>query len=206
MATKHSVLAQLRAQRWGFERSGDAPAFALAERQAAVLLALTGNDIQAVEHPIRYSPCITVVSAKIPTSGLSFWADHQWVITLNQGESSARQRFTLLHEYKHIIDHPSVDWLYRDRPDSSANQQAERAADYFAGSVLVPQQVLSALWSVGVREPAELARHFEVSAGTIAVRLRQVGLIDTSHLLPPDLLEAHSTAVPTTPAPEGRAA
>ncbi|GAA1802601.1 hypothetical protein GCM10009811_27950 [Nostocoides veronense] len=47
--------------------------------------------------------------------------------------SPARQRFTLLHEFKHIIDHGACDRLYRDVTRRgvtlTARQQAETAAD-----------------------------------------------------------------------------
>jgi Zn-dependent peptidase ImmA (M78 family) len=116
------------------------------------------------------------MSANIPTSGLSLWDGHQWIITLNRREPRTRQRFTLLHEYKHIVDHPSVDWLYRDRPGISASQQAERAADYFAGCVLVPRHHLHAAWSEGIQQLDLLAHHFAVSVRAISIRLGQVGL------------------------------
>lgn len=35
----------------------------------------------------------------------SHWNGYEWIISIAEGDSPARQRFTLLHEFKHIIDH-----------------------------------------------------------------------------------------------------
>ena len=72
----------------------------------------------------------------LPTSGMSHWDGQAWVISLNAADSLTRQRFTLLHEFKHIIDHGHADRLYHDTGRRSAAEQAEQAADYFAGCVL----------------------------------------------------------------------
>jgi Zn-dependent peptidase ImmA (M78 family) len=188
---ERSVLARLRAQRWGYRYGGAQATIKLAERQAALLLSLTGNDARTVDQAIRELPRIVVLEANIPTSGLSLWDGHQWLITLNRREPPTRQRFTLLHEYKHIVDHPSVEWLYRDRSGGTAVQQAERAADYFAGCALVPEQLLIDAWNAGLRRHAALAKHFAVSTHAIKVRLVQVGLLVSSPAPdrppPPDL-------------------
>jgi Zn-dependent peptidase ImmA (M78 family) len=206
-STEHSVLAQLRVQRCGYKHGDADAARELAERQAALLLALTGNDSRTVDRAICGLPRITVTCANIPTSGLSLWDGHQWIITLNRHEPRTRQRFTLAHEYKHIVDHPSVEWLYRDRPGISAARQAERAADYFAGCVLVPRHHLHAAWSEGIQELDLLARYFAVSVRAISVRLGQVGLTAherTSGMTPAPGIDASDTLI--GPTAEGLAA
>ncbi|MBK6886857.1 MAG: hypothetical protein IPH03_10700 [Tetrasphaera sp.] len=58
-------------------------------------------------------PRIAVHYERLPVSGNSHWngtVDH---LPQYRG-SPARQRFTLLHEFKHIIDHGACDRLYRD--------------------------------------------------------------------------------------------
>lgn len=91
---------------------------------------------------------------------------------LNRADSAARQRFTLLHEYKHIIDHGQADRLYRTK------RQAEQAADYFAGCALVPKVELKHVFCSGLQRPHDLADHFGVSPTAIQVRLEQTGLLD----------------------------
>ncbi|WP_300599800.1 ImmA/IrrE family metallo-endopeptidase [uncultured Nocardioides sp.] len=196
---KPGVLAQLRGQRWRYQHSGKLAVIELAEQQAELLTALVRNrDVVAA---LEQLPRMTVQFANIPTSGLSVWDGHQWIITLNRRESRSRQRFTLLHEYKHIVDHPSVDWLYRDLPGASALQQAEQAADHFAGCALAPRcRVLSA-WNGGLQDPRLLAQHFELPQRVIKRRLLQLGL----HVDPtPALLDLAPDPDPgPSPASEG---
>ncbi|TDD62031.1 ImmA/IrrE family metallo-endopeptidase [Kribbella antibiotica] len=121
-------------------------------------------------------PHIKVVYKALPTSGISYWSGKEWVITLNKGECKRRQRFTLMHEFKHIIDHGQTDKLYTGDRMRSSEQQAEAAADYFAGCVLLPRRHLKAAWGNGLQAPLCLANHFEASVAAVSVRLLQTGL------------------------------
>ncbi|MGY1651761.1 ImmA/IrrE family metallo-endopeptidase [Geodermatophilus sp. SYSU D01119] len=152
-------------------------ALQVAELQAARLLELTDN----TETPLDWTviaglPRIRVRREELPTSGMSFWDGRSWIIVLNASEPRTRQRFTLLHEYKHIVDHGATDRLYPDHRRRTADDQAEQAADYFAGCTLMPKRLLKRLWGRGVQRPAELARYFDVSERAITVRLAQLGL------------------------------
>lgn len=111
-------------------------------------------------------------------SGMTYWNGHSWIIGINGSEPPTRQRFTLLHEYKHIVDHNHTAQLYRGTRNQSAERQAELAADYFAGCVLVPKRLLKQAWYRGTQAVSGLAKQFEVSVPAIEVRLRQVGLRD----------------------------
>ena len=154
-------------------------ALRVAELQASRLL-----DIYRIEEApvpmelVSELPRIEVQYRPIPMSGLSYWDGQNWVIGLNRAEPLTRQRFTLLHEYKHIIDHGSVRNLYPGSGRTSAEQQAEQAADYFAGCVLMPRKLLKRAWASGLQTPDQLARHFQTSERAIGVRLAQVGLVD----------------------------
>jgi len=148
----------------------------LAERQAALLRYLTATTGTPIDDTIRQQPHLRVQYGNIPTSGLSHWNGHEWVITLNRYEPRTRQRLTLLHEYKHIIDHHDATELYRDRHDATAEEQAEQAADYFAGCALVPTPLLTDAYTSGTTNPETLARLFDVSVPAINVRLMQTGL------------------------------
>ena len=149
-------------------------ALRVAEFQAARLLDRFDIDDGPVPTEIVSElPRVQVVYADLPVSGTSHWNGHTWVIAIARNESRARQRFTLMHEFKHVLDHGHAHKLYR-------GPQSEQAADYFAGCALVPRRLLKRAWGSGVRHPADLARHFGVSIQAITVRLAQTGLaLDT---------------------------
>jgi Zn-dependent peptidase ImmA (M78 family) len=152
-------------------------ALQVAELQAARLLEMTDN----TEAPLDWTviaglPRIRIRRELLPTSGMSFWDGHNWVIVLNGTEPLTRQRFTLLHEYKHIVDHGATDRLYPGIGRRTATEAAEQAADYFAGCVLMPKRLMKRAWGSGVQQPSALARYFNVSERAIEVRLAQLGL------------------------------
>jgi Zn-dependent peptidase ImmA (M78 family) len=152
-------------------------AMQIAELQAARLLELTDTTDWPIDSSvIAELPRIRVVQRDLPTSGMSYWDGHTWVIALNAAEPSTRQRFTLLHEYKHIIDHGATDRLYTGTVRHTASEQAEQAADYFAGCALMPKRLMKRAWGQGLQRPRDLARRFHVSERAIDVRLAQLGL------------------------------
>ncbi|OZE13484.1 Zn peptidase [Rhodococcus sp. 05-2255-3B1] len=177
----HSVLAHLRSV---IPRRSDVThdeALRIAELQANKLLAAHGviNGATPTEI-ISELPKIEISYTGSLIAGASYWdtARGTWVILLNRADSLPRQRFTLAHEYKHIIDHGRSRDLYRGSKVVSASTQIERIADYFAGCLLIPRRALKGAWGSGMQRTDDLAAHFEVSALAIAVRLRQTGLVD----------------------------
>lgn len=152
-------------------------ALRVAELQASKLSELLGCDAQDItEHEIAGLPRIMVTYEDLPVSGTSHWNGDAWVIALSRGDGLARQRFTLLHEFKHIIDHGQALHLYRGDRKRTPAEQAEAAADYFAGCVLVPKRELKSVWGRGVQRIEALADYFGVSAQAVAVRLAQTKL------------------------------
>jgi Zn-dependent peptidase ImmA (M78 family) len=157
----------------------------VAERQAELFLLLSDVDLS---QPIPTSivirlPRIKVVRDRISTSGMSGWTGGQWLIVVNSDDAPTRARLTTFHEFKHVIDHNQTDRLYTGRPwldadarAADAHRQRERAADLFAGAVLIPRTRLLSLWAKGVRRPEDLAPLFDASPQAVAVRLEQVGL------------------------------
>lgn len=125
-------------------------------------------------------PRIRVIYDKLPVSGLSHWNGREWVIALNRNDTEAYQRFTLLHEFKHIIDHGATSRLYRDisryGTTITACQQAERLAGYFAACVLIPKRDLKRAWVSGVQRIDQLAEYFGVSESAMEIRLKETGL------------------------------
>lgn len=191
-----------------------AEALGIAERQAAKLnqlIAATSPSYHVAgltEHHLAQLPRIRIVHEPLPVSGMSHWNGHAWIICLNADDAAVRQRFTLLHEFKHIIDHGRTHWLYTHlAPTRQATSRgknaapgctsaasggtdssvlAERAADYFAGCALVPRTALKQAWASGIQQPEHLADYFGVSEAAILVRLDQTGLSRSSDTdLPP---------------------
>jgi len=189
-----SVLASLRAL-IPIRPLDFAEALQIAELQAARLLEL--HDITDWPVPsavVTDLPRIQVVRRDLPTSGMSYWNGRTWVIALNASEPATRQRFTLLHEYKHIIDHGSTDRLYAGQGRNDADRQAELAADYFAACALMPKRLIKSAWGEGLQRPTMLGHFFDVSPRAMDVRLHQLGLVD----------ERDRCAPPSHQAPAGR--
>ena len=153
-------------------------ALRLAERQATFLLELSGTTHPAVpEKIITDLPRISVQRmAPFPTSGASHWSKGTWQVAINATEPATRQRFSLAHELKHIIDHRDVAHIYDGFPARERDQMVERVCDYFAGCLLIPRAWLTAAYANDTRHPMDLALVFGVSPSAIAVRLNQVGL------------------------------
>lgn len=116
----------------------------------------------------------------MPMSGITIFMPktRRWVVTVNANEPEVRQRFSMAHELCHtIIDElgevilPTTRWA--DHAD-----RIERFCDQFAGSLLMPKPLLRADWVDGIQVVSRLARRYGVSRMAMAVRLRQLGLID----------------------------
>lgn len=105
----------------------------------------------------------------MPASGSAVWDGTNWVISLNAAEHSLRQRFSLFHEFKHIVDHPTRDLIEND-------EMAERVADYFAACVLMPKAWVKAAFCNETQKIEALAEKFAVSPRAMSVRLAQLGL------------------------------
>ena len=157
----------------------------LAERQANLLLALRGiRDAPTPAEIITDLPKITVEYTGLLVYAASFWdpARQSWIIQLPSSEPPEHNRFTVAHEFKHIIDHGRQTQLYRGTLHTDSHTQAEQAADYFAGCLLVPRRILESLWGNGITTTGELAEIFQISEYTVGSRLQQTGLARRDHL------------------------
>ncbi len=174
-----SVLANLRALLPN-RRLRLHEALRLAELQANRLLTLRGSlDIPVSTEIVTNLPGIGIdYELDMPASGCSDWDSRhrQWVITLRAGEPDTRHRFTLLHEYKHIIDHGHAGITVAPSRASINRPAAETVADYFAASVLMPKRLIKAAYFGGTQTIETLADLFEVSQAAMHVRLAQLGL------------------------------
>lgn len=156
----------------------------VAERQARRFRIETGYDDVPMlpNEALLELPRIKVVLAvSMNYAGLTGW-DHetrQYQVVINGKDAPARQRFTLAHEYKHIIDYTSHETTYQTFGSYSAHDQAEDACDYFAGCLLIPRHLLKRAWADGIQTTRDLSAHFGVSKAAIRVRLQQTGLVPT---------------------------
>lgn len=176
----HSVLASLRLvvpRRPVTFRE----AIRVAEIQASKLLAVLGQT-EPDEVPLELItslPRIRIVADHdLPHSGASYWNGQEWIIAIHPGDSRVRQRLTIFHEYKHIVDHGYRHLLHAGSRAADAERQAEQVADYFAGCVLASRRMLKRAWGEGIQRPAQLARLFGVSETAVRVRLEQIGLVE----------------------------
>jgi len=181
-----SVLASLRAL------MPDRPlqlaeALKLAELQANRLLRLRGvDDLPVPTKVVSGLPRIIIEpDPELPAqaaSGASDWDSHRraWVISINPSEPATRQRFTVLHKYKHILDHYRPR-LARPLPATVYGlDPVEYVADYFAGCVLMPKRLVKAAYFDGIQRASDLAELFDVSPRAMQVRLDQLGLTRVS--------------------------
>jgi Zn-dependent peptidase ImmA (M78 family) len=177
--TNHrSVLASLRAlvpQRYLLPRE----ALCIAELQANRLLRHFEIDGAVPERIVTEFPRVCVIrEAGLPVSAAAHWNGRRWIITLNADEPLARQRFSLMHEFKHILDHTTEQFLYHDRAFQTADEQAERVADHFAACLLMPKKLVKRLWCQGNQNIPLLADKLGVSPTALRFRLDQLGLSD----------------------------
>lgn len=97
------------------------------------------------------------------------------VIVINRGVTLERRRLTLAHELGHRL------------MDERSTVDHEKAATIFAGAFLAPRahlvrEIGQHRKGLGYQELIQLKRMYRVSAATLLVRLRQVGVIDESTL------------------------
>lgn len=154
-------------------------AFEIAQRQADRFLELV--DLQYPPFPeqlIASLPRLRVERlSPIPVSGSTHWATGRWNILLNGAEPAVRQRFSLAHELKHIVDHPFVKVLYPAVDGNDGPAWVEQVCDYFAANLLMPSRWIHRSWRIGMRDLPELALRFRVSQQAMQYRLSDLGLM-----------------------------
>ena len=152
----------------------------IAELQANRLLRHFQIETDAVPEEIVSSLPRIRVARELgwPVSGAAHWNTRHWIITLCADEHPLRQRFSLMHEFKHVLDHTTKQFLYHDTPHQSADEQAERTADYFAACLLMPKRVVKRVWCQGPQDITRLATRLRVSPAALRYRLDQIGLTE----------------------------
>jgi hypothetical protein len=114
----------------------------------------------------------------LPVSGSAQWIKPRWLVLLNADEPLVRQRFSLMHEFKHILDHHTANYRSFSPDRVEAGHRNELIADYFAACVLMPKRLVKRLWGQGMQHPRLLAAAFGVSDVAMRYRLQQLGLTE----------------------------
>ncbi len=98
---------------------------------------------------------------------------------INENEPSVRQRFSLLHEFKHLLDFEAADTLHSKLGRDNKKLQAdmiEWIANEFAAYVLMPTALVKRVW-FSTQDLSLSANLFNVSTEAMATRLEKLGLI-----------------------------
>lgn len=157
----------------------------LARRQAAKLREWAKADEPAINLiwllNQRFVPVARVASYKLgEDSGLTTdQVDGRLQMFINQNEPLQRQRFSLLHEFKHVLDFDDAavlhDKLGRGNPKLQADM-IEWIANEFAGHVLMPTSLVKRIW-FQTQNLGLSANIFDVSVEAMATRLERLNLI-----------------------------
>lgn len=157
-----------------------AEGLSLAEIQAQMLLiAAEVIEPPVPERVVTDVPRVRITrEAGLPVSGASHWTAGVWSIIVNGDEPTVRQRFTMAHELKHVLDAavtPAV--LYPPVNGFGTARRTEQVCDFFAACVLMPRAwIKKAYCDERVQDANVLARRFIVSAVAMRRRLVALGL------------------------------
>lgn len=156
-------------------------ALAVAEQQAARLRsALRVDDACLTDRDLLSLPGVRIEGVgDLGVSGATRRVGALWVILINRDEAKVRQRFSIAHELKHILDDQATLALHRRgilRPGH--DWLTERICDYFAACFLMPKLWVKRAWVTGSQNPIDLAKLFEVSFDAMRIRLDQLGLVE----------------------------
>jgi hypothetical protein len=157
-----------------------ADAYRIAELQANRLLLWGGVDEPGTPSELVSGLRFVKVALhpRHPESGYLNWFKPRWLILLNPHEARVRRRFSLMHEFKHLLDHPYRDFLYPNTYFRDSAERKELIADYFAACVLMPKRLVKRCWGNRMQDLTALAAEFDVSQDAMRRRLQALGLIE----------------------------
>ena len=160
-----------------------------AEVQAMRFLALQGIESPSVPGEIVSElPKVEVVYVSdIPASGATHWEFGRWMICIDENDHPTRQRFSMMHEYKHVLDHPLGEYIAPRMKNGMVEGHdllAEQVANYFAGCVLMPKAWVKTAFFSQTQDVTVLARMFNVSPKAMHFRLNELGITSKDRSLP----------------------
>jgi Zn-dependent peptidase ImmA (M78 family) len=139
-----------------------------------------------VEAIVRASEGVSVRYSDLKEiSGLVVRKDGNAIIGVNRTDSTVRRRFTLAHEFAHVLLHEGKELRFdkdfrvnlRSEISSTGTDIEEIEANFFAGSLLMPRKFLDddprtlTIEVEDARAVQELARAYIVSTQAMSVRL-----------------------------------
>lgn len=161
-------------------------AYTIAERQADKLLAL----LEITYPHVTYDKLLALPNVEIHLepnyrmthfSGMSRFSHGRWIIVIDKNDIHGRRRYTLAHEFKHVIDH-SLDKIVYSRlgygDEFRRQAHIEAVCQHFAACFLMPKPWVKNSWANGMQDVYTLASLFQVSLTAMEVRLRILGLLD----------------------------
>lgn len=160
--------------------------YMLAERQANRALILSGQtepdvnlgwilDLPRVE--LQLAPRHKMEGI----SGFTTFSRGKYFIMVNKNDTHARRRFTLAHEFKHLLDYTAAPVIHKGLGygnPARQESQIESVCNHFAACLLMPRTWLKRVWSRGVQDIGTLALLFNVSEEAMERRLKFLGYID----------------------------
>lgn len=162
-------------------------AYSVAERQAARLLEL----MHVCEPPVPMFVVSSLPNVSVdcragwPTSGMAIAHGSGWRIVLCADEPRQRQRYSLAHELKHVLDDPVAEQLFGHLTPEKRERRAETLCNYFAACLMMPRAWIKRDYCSGIQAPDELARRYFMSRLAMQLRLDELGLAPVrDHLLP----------------------
>lgn len=105
--------------------------------------------------------------------------DNKLQMFINQNEPAVRQRFTLLHEFKHVLDFKDAKTLHAmlgTGDEHRKGQMIEWIANEFAGQALMPVHLVKRIWFM-TQDLSLAASLFNVSREAMQTRLQRLNLI-----------------------------
>ena len=159
----------------------------VAERQATLLLKLTAVDEPWVpQFVISNLPGVVVDwRPDWPTDGMSFKTGPHWRIVIRSSDVLQRQRFSLAHEFKHVLDDPFVEQMSQHIDAGRRQERGERLCNYFAACFLMPRAWVKRDWCSGMQSITQLAKRYFVSEEAMSTRLSELGLTDMTLAIEP---------------------
>lgn len=161
-------------------------AYTIAEQQANKLLAL----LEITYPHVTYDKLVTLPNVEVRLepnyrmthfSGMSRFSHGRWIILVDKNDIYGRRRYTLAHEFKHVIDH-SLDRIVYSRlgygDEFRRQAHIEAICQHFAACFLMPKPWVKNSWANGMQDVYTLASLFQVSLTAMEVRLRILGLLD----------------------------
>lgn len=110
--------------------------------------------------------------------GCAWFLGNEWVVHLNQNQSTEMNRFTAFHEAFHIVC--SNSRISFSKAGDCYKPLSERLADYFSASILMPRRFVHELWPQ-VQDVTKMAEVFVIPRPVMADWLTRLGLIEYGH-------------------------